>query len=289
MWQGSRLSKSGILKLIEDAVVSSARYMVSATLAEKRPEGWFKADSSLVMNVDIESQRIIRHILGADAPVVAEEDESTHRMVDSDQPFFLIDPLDGTTSCRRFWTERGGQIGFGPLVGYVEKGVLQASAFYSVPQRTLFVAERGHGTFECIVDFDAVPDVPALEYRKRLVVKPCASLRDAAALVFFGQRGEVRVAEKMRATNAVDNIYRFGGFANDCCRLARGKEQIIVQYSVKPWDFTAVLFAEEAGLAVIVDPAHTRTPLDQWKVAGDNPLVIAPANVIDQVVGYCVE
>jgi fructose-1,6-bisphosphatase/inositol monophosphatase family enzyme len=261
--------------------------MVGATLAEKRPEGWLKQDSSLVMNVDIESQRIIRGVLGVDAAVVAEEDESTHRMVSSEQPFFLIDPLDGTTSCRRFWTERGGQIGFGPLVGYVEKGALQAAAFYSVPQRTLLVAERGQGTFECVVDFDAVPDVPALEYRKQLLVEPCASLRDAAALIFFGQRGEVRVAERMRAANAVDNMYRFGGFANDCSRLARGQEQIIVQYAVKPWDFTAVLFAKEAGLAVVMDPAGAKTPLDDWSVASDNPLVIAPPNVIDQVLEYC--
>ena len=81
----------------------------------------------------------------------------------------------------------------------------------------------------------------------------------------------------------IENIYRFGGFANDCSRIAHGFEQIQVQFSVKAWDLTAALIAELAGATVIVDPKKSRTPLSEWKVTHTNPVVTAHPDCISKM------
>jgi fructose-1,6-bisphosphatase/inositol monophosphatase family enzyme len=92
-------------------------------------------------------------------------------------------------------------------------------------------------------------------------------------LFFISQFGEASVVEYLRKQNAIENIYRFGGFASDCARLAQGYEQIQIQFAVKPWDFAAVLLAAEAGCEVFCDPLKRRVPLKQWRIEHNNPVV----------------
>jgi fructose-1,6-bisphosphatase/inositol monophosphatase family enzyme len=268
------------VRLVEAAVLEAGRYLASELGSGRALEVSVKSDHSLVMNLDLESQRRILQKLGSDTPIVAEEDESSHPLIEKEGSYFLVDPLDGTTSCKRFLGERGGQVGYGPLVGYVHENRLSVASFYSVPHRQLFTAVLGQGAFVSEVDFVTAASA---DVRRRLEPKICPSLSEAGVLFFVGTTGEAKVVQHLKDLHAVENIYRFGGFANDCCRLAQGKEQLSVQFSVKPWDFTAVLIAAEAGLSVWADPLGKKVSLADWRIAMNNPLIVVQPSLSDDL------
>jgi len=261
----SDLPLRAIKDRIERAVLEAATYLDGAVNSGEKPDVQVKPDKTLVMNLDLESQRRILAILGNTHPVVAEEDPSSHTLIDSSASYFLVDPLDGTTSCKRFLGQRGGQVGFGPLVGFVENNQLMVASFYSVPHRTLFTAVRGEGTHA--LEYGAVSS-------RRLRPEACTDSTAAGVLFFVSPYGEARVIESLRSRNAIENVYRFGGFANDCSRLAQGFEQIQLQCNARPWDFSAVLLAAEAGYEVICDPLGRRVPLRDWRIEMNNAVAI---------------
>jgi fructose-1,6-bisphosphatase/inositol monophosphatase family enzyme len=110
-------------------------------------------------------------------------------------------------------------------------------------------------------------------------------LVEAGVLFFVGHNGETRVMQHLKNNNAIENMYRFGGFANDCARLAQGFEQMSVQFSAKPWDFSAALLAAEAGLEVWLDPLGRRIPLNEWRIEPNNPVIIVPPEIRDELFG----
>lgn len=256
---------------IEKAVLEAAEYLDRAVNSGEKLDVQVKPDKTLVMNLDLESQRRILAALGSAHPVVAEEDPSSHALIESSQSYFLVDPLDGTTSCKRFLGQRGGQVGFGPLVGFVQNNQLAVASFYSVPHRTLFTAVRGEGTYA----LESGASEPRLLKPER-----CVDLGTAGVLFFVSPYGEARVIEQLRSRNAIENVYRFGGFANDCSRLAQGFEQVQFQCNAKPWDFSAVLLAAEAGYEVICDPLGRRIPLREWKIEMNNAVAIMHKEIV---------
>jgi myo-inositol-1(or 4)-monophosphatase len=258
---------------IRECVLEAARYLDAAARSGEAPTVEMKADKTLVMNLDLESQRIIMSRLSGSYPIVAEEDPSSHSRIEHNDTYFLVDPLDGTTSCKRFLGQQGGQVGYGPLVGFVHGGELAVAAFYSVPHRQLFTAILGQGTF--VTTFS--DDWTTVVSEQKLLAAPCAGLQQAGMLFFISHYGEASVVEFLRKSNAVENIYRFGGFASDCARLAQSFEQIQLQFAAKPWDFSAVLLAAEAGCEVFCDPLNRRVPLRQWRIEPNNPIVTLPA------------
>ena len=263
---------------MESAVLDAAQYLELAASTGVALQVNVKADHTLVMNLDLESQRRVLSRLPEGHKVVAEEDESSHGLIHSAESYFLVDPLDGTTSCKRFFGQKGGHVGYGPLVGYVHEGALSVASFYNVPQGKLLTAVKGQGAYVATPDFSQAP-----LKRERLQPAPCNSLVQAGILFFIGHHGESRVMQHLRNNNALENMYRFGGFANDCSRLAQGFEQMSVQFSAKPWDFSAVLLAAEAGLEVWLDPLGRRIPLDQWRVEPNNPLIIVQPGIRDEL------
>lgn len=233
-----------------------------------------KADNTLVTNVDLALQEEILDRL-TDHVVVSEEMPETHALIGQTADFFVVDPLDGTTSCKRFFTSRNTQVGFGPMVGYVQSGRIAAVSFFNAPLRTLFVAERGKGAW---MQRDGGPYV-------RLQPTIPSSLVECGLLFYAGLSGELSFIERIRKHDLVENIYRFGGFANDCSRLAQGFEQVQVQFSVKAWDLPAALLIEEAGLAVRVrDTSNGWVPLSSWTVSHANPILAAPQQFFEQLI-----
>ena len=271
---------SHIVQVVESAVLDAAQYLEHAASTGVALQVNVKADHTLVMNLDLESQRRVLSRLPEGHKVVAEEDESSHGLIHSAESYFLVDPLDGTTSCKRFFGQKGGHVGYGPLVGYVHEGALAVASFYNVPQGKLLTAVKGQGAYVATPDFS---QAQAPLKRERLQPAPCNSLVQAGILFFIGHHGESRVMQHLRNNNALENMYRFGGFANDCSRLAQGFEQMSVQFSAKPWDFSAVLLAAEAGLEVWLDPLGRRIPLDQWRVEPNNPLIIVQPGIREEL------
>ena len=269
-----------IVALVESAVLDAASYLVGVVQSGEKIEVSVKADHSLVLNLDLESQRKILGRLKEAYPIVAEEDEASHRLIEQSSTYLLVDPLDGTTSCKRFLGQIGGQVGYGPLVGFVKDHVLTVASFYSLPHRKLFTAVKGEGCYASEIDF-VQRDTPTV--RKKLTAAPCHRLCEAGLLFLFGHHGESRVVQHLRNLNAVENIYRFGGFANDCARLAQGYEQLGVQFSVKPWDLSGALLAAESGLEVWLDPMAKRTILSEWRIRANNPLIITQPGMRDEL------
>ena len=268
-----------IAEIAELAVLEAAAYLEDAATSGTALQVNLKADKTMVMNLDLESQRRILAKLPHGVKVVAEEDETSHGLIHSAGSYFLVDPLDGTTSCKRFFGQKGGHVGYGPLVGYVHEGRLAVASFYNVPQGRLFTAVVGGGVYVSIPNFAK----REAGERSRLQPAPCLALSNAGVLFFVGHYGESRVMQHLRNNNALENMYRFGGFANDCSRLAQGFEQVSIQFTVKPWDFSAVLLAAEAGLEVWLDPLGRRMPLARWKIEPNNPLMIMQPGVRDEL------
>ena len=272
-----------LLQQMESATLAAAARILQIIDSNLPLEVHRKADQSLVTNLDLESHKVCLDRLGKVLPLISEEDPTTHKILGTSDRYFVVDPLDGTTACRRYPRLRGGQVGFGPMIGLVESGLLQAVAFYHIPQRMLFSAVLNQGSFsvELLSPGDANP--PALEQRKRLRLSVTPPLSESAVLFYAGTKGEATIIEKLRSRNLIENAFRFGGFANDCSRLAQGFEQASVQFSVKAWDFPATLLATEAGLSVLVDPLGQRSSLGNWKIQPENPVIIGYSDHLREI------
>lgn len=268
------------VRTVEAAVLEAGRYLREAAASGVAPTVNVKADHTLVMNLDLESQRRILEKLPSGYAIVAEEDESSHRLIETGGSYFLVDPLDGTTSCKRFLGQSGGHVGYGPLVGFVKDDVLSVASFYSIPHGKLFTAVKGEGTYVSTPEFS---DGASAGVRSRLQPTPCLSLQHAGVLFFVGRFGELQLLQHLRQKNAIENVYRFGGFANDCARLAQGFEQVDIQFTAKPWDFAAALLASEAGLEVWADPINRRVPMDKWRIEANNPVIITHPGIRDEL------
>jgi len=274
-----------IISTLEEAALAAGNHIQDAKKRKECLSVQVKSDKSLVLNLDVECQELILAMLAShsEIPIVAEETPSSHSLVDSAESYFLVDPLDGTTSCKRFLYEEGGQVGFGPLIGYVHGGVLSAAVFYSVPHRTLFSAVRSEGAFKSVYDSTG----ECLEAHTALRVSSERSLKEAGMLFFVSPYGESRIVEHFKNNHVVENIYRFGSFANDSARLAQGFEQVQFQLNAKPWDFSGVLLASEAGCEVYCDPLSRRIPLADWRIESVNPVVILQRGMRDEFFTVC--
>ena len=274
-----------ILDKMEQAVLEAARYQIAMLTSGSDLAVERKADQTLVTVLDIDSQRLLSKKLSGMCSIVGEEDEKSHDLIISSERYFVIDPLDGTTACKRFTTARGGQVGFGPLVGFVESGKLQSACFFNLPARTLTSAIRGLGCYQILFkEGQNLSDLlPQLSTRKKLSVEKAGELSDGAILFHSFTGEELPLVSIMMKNKVVETAYRFGGFANDCQRLAQGLEQVQIQYTVKAWDFSATLFEVEAGLQVICDPINNPTPFEDWKVKPMNPVIAAHPGLMPEV------
>lgn len=271
-----------ILADLESAVRAAAVYLIEVAASKEEARAWIKPDGSLLLSIDLACDKILVDKLMGVAPIVSEERGATHKLIESDEDYLVIDPIDGTSACKRFLRTLGGQVGFGPLVGLISKRRVEVAVFYHVPHRTLFTAIRGQGVRAVLLPNPALP-APRLQTRPVLRGSPATALRESVMLYFMGQGREGPLVESLKLSGTVENAYRFGGFANDCVRLAQGLEDIQFQLSVKPWDFAATLFPHETGFRTLMDPLNRRVAYDEWDIAEENPVLVAPPSLMDEL------
>ena len=262
------------LELIDIAALKAGSHLLHARKSKQPLEVFTKPDNSIVMNLDLECQSTIRTVLAGSLPILSEEDENSHSLMNKRGTYYIVDPIDGTASCKRFLNQDGGQIGFGPLIGLAIDGNLVAASYYNVPTRALFSASKGNGAYVFQSEDGAINNIPERNKRKRLLVASGRALNESAVLFFPGSLEELKVILYLRNNNVVENTYRLGGFANDCCRVAADFEQIELQCRVKAWDFSAAIIAAEAGLSVTVDPFGKQISLSDWQIAETNSTLI---------------
>ncbi|MBX7144062.1 MAG: hypothetical protein K1X79_06400 [Oligoflexia bacterium] len=232
-----------------------------------------KSDGSLVLSVDLESQECLRADLDGVAPQLSEEDPASFANLTAER-FISIDPLDGTSACKRYGLSQPGQLGFGPLLGLYTAGKLRAAIYCDIPNRRMLSAQVGKGTFFVDLRKSGSFDASSNE-RRQLLRQSFPALRDSAVLFYTGELGEMRIVEALRRDGLIETAYRYGGFANDCARLALGYEDAIIQFYAKVWDFPAVLFTAEAGLSVSCNPLEENKLLHDWAVRMDNMVIIS--------------
>jgi fructose-1,6-bisphosphatase/inositol monophosphatase family enzyme len=263
--------------LMEQAVRCAALKMIESIKDSHNVAQFRKRDRSWVLSLDLEANAVIRaELSGKSLPIVSEEEAATHALLHTEKSYFLVDPLDGTSVCRRFMHEGSQQLGFGPLVGLVIDGKIEAAVFANVCRGVIFSAQHGKGlTVSPIIDLAEVTKVP-----KRIISTP---LDECILLFHIGSVLECSIAYSLREQGVIDNAYRFGGFANDSSRLALGYEEIQFQLSVCPWDLPATLLAQEAGFAVILDPLNTSVVLNEWRLKENNPVLVCPPQVVGEL------
>ncbi len=131
-----------------EAIISAAREVGDAALRQWRHlkgggdlEQWRKADASLVCEVDMETDRRLRAILGAVDPAAGWLSEET-----ADDParlaaarIWCVDPIDGTRDFLR------GRAGWAVSIALVENGQPVFGVLYAPARDELWVAQAGGG------------------------------------------------------------------------------------------------------------------------------------------------
>ena len=131
-----------------EAVISAAREVGDAALGEWRHlrgggdlDHWRKADESLVSEVDIETDRRLKAILGAVDPEAGWLSEETADNPErlSRRRIWCVDPIDGTRDFLR------GRTGWAVSIALVDDGVPVLGVLYSPARDECWVASRGQG------------------------------------------------------------------------------------------------------------------------------------------------
>ncbi|HWZ88755.1 MAG TPA: inositol monophosphatase family protein [Polyangiaceae bacterium] len=195
-----------------------------------------KGPADFVSEADLQSETVIRRVLGAAYPDVRFQAEETDVDRASTGPRFIIDPLDGTTNFLREIPHFSISLAYADDTGTVAGVVLD-------PMRDeLFWAERGVGAFLG---------------ERRLRVSSLTSLE--AALIHTGipHRGAADHARYLsrlsRVMASVVGIRRMGSAALDLSYVAAGRGDAFFERGLKPWDLAAgMLLVCEAG-GVVTD------------------------------------
>jgi len=100
-----------------------------------------KDDDSPITQADIESNKILKEVLGETGITILSEEDSDDKKRLSEDKIWIIDPLDGTTD----FVNRTGE--FTIMVGLVENHESVLGLIYWPIKKKLYLAESGKGVF----------------------------------------------------------------------------------------------------------------------------------------------
>ena len=100
-----------------------------------------KDDDSPITQADIESNKILKEVLGKTGITILSEEDVDDKKRLSDDKIWIIDPLDGTTD----FVNRTGE--FTIMVGLVEKHKSILGLIYWPIKKKMYLAESGKGAF----------------------------------------------------------------------------------------------------------------------------------------------
>lgn len=204
-----------------------------------------KADGSLVTDADIASQRVIGEALAQRWPgsrLLGEEmgrAEQEAAIAQTDQPLWVLDPLDGTTNYA------AGVPFFAISLALIEGGEIRFGMVHDPSRAETFMALKGEGAW--------------LNGEPLILGEGCAeSLAESVAIVDF-KRLERGLATALVTAPPYRSQRGFGSVALEWCWLAAGRGHLYLHGGQKLWDYAAgELILREAGGAA---PGEGRAPL----------------------------
>ncbi|MDC0169720.1 3'(2'),5'-bisphosphate nucleotidase CysQ [Candidatus Nitrosopelagicus sp.] len=133
--------KSSLLELgkIIDGVVKAGEKVLEVYETDFSTEK--KDDDSPITQADIESNKILKEILGQTGITILSEEDTDDKKRLSEEKVWIIDPLDGTTD----FVNRTGE--FTIMVGLVEKQKSILGLIYWPIKKKMYLAESGKGAF----------------------------------------------------------------------------------------------------------------------------------------------
>jgi len=195
-----------------------------------------KGFGDYVTDADKAAEQAILTVLRSEAPDIATLAEESGGAVSSDQPFWAVDPIDGTTNFLR------GFPVVGISVGLMHRGRPLAGAVSAPLLGQAWCAARGLGA----VDAEGRP----------LRVRDDEQGRGVVATGFPFRRPELRpryLPVFDRAINEFEDIRRAGAAALDLAYSAQGTFDGFFELNLSLWDIVAgALLVTEAG-GVVTD------------------------------------
>ena len=174
-------------------------------------------------------------------------DPSLFGLIESSERIWILDPIDGTKNFVR------GLDGFGIMLAWAVRGVVEAAWVVLPARNEAFVAEKGSGAFvngkRLSIPPQRNPDVP----------------RGAVHLRFMSDEIAARVS---RATaGRFTPLTDVGCSAAAYSEIAKGERDFEVYYRLYPWDHApGALVLSEAGGTVRHASGETYTPRSRSQV-----------------------
>ena len=216
----------------------------------------YKSEIDLVTEIDHSVQSLLIDRLARMCPgarVLAEEQQE-HRAL-TDEPTFIIDPVDGTTNFVH------GVPHYCVSVAYAEQGEPVLGVVSAPALGEVFSSERGGGSFR---------------NAERIKVSPNSDPRRALGCTgLFGdsRAGRAAAAELMgRALDHLRDIRRMGAAALDLCYVACGRFDLFWERGLNAWDIAAgMLIVREAGGRVSDAHGDTEGIMLSGSIVAANP------------------
>jgi myo-inositol-1(or 4)-monophosphatase len=204
-----------------------------------RVERGIKADGSFITEADLAVQVRIEDYLRLHWPEVAflgeeMEAEAQKALMTSGQPFWCLDPLDGTSNFA------AGIPYYAVSLALISEGRSQLGIVYDPSRDECFSAQAGQGA---IINDEALNTVAT-----------GLDLNQTTALIDF-KRLPPELAARLVTERPYASQRSFGGVALDWCWLAAGRCHIYLHGRQNLWDYAAglLVFSEAGGLSTNLD------------------------------------
>lgn len=156
----------------------------------------------------------------------------------TDEPTWIIDPVDGTTN----FVHRVQEVAFSLGVTINKKTMI---GIVNVPVKNeMFTAQLGQGAFLNGVRLETNT---VTEMKNSLGIVEAGSSRDPDIV-------KAKIENMHSLVTNTHGIRSYGSAAINCCHVAAGRGDFYVEYGIHIWDYVAgALIAQEAG-ATVIDP-----------------------------------
>lgn len=223
-----------------DITRKAGEVVLAAVKREKRVSSK-STPTDLVTEADQQVEQLIISTLKERYPThrfIGEESSAAgERCVLTDEPTWIIDPIDGTCNFVHSFPMVAVSIGF------AVKKELEFGVIYHCFDGTLYTARRGHGAF---CNGAPIQVSKEKDFSKALILTEIGAKRDPATLdIFLGNMQKVLSAP-------VHGVRIIGSSTLALCHIATGAAEAYYQYGLHCWDIAAAaVIIREAGGCVI--------------------------------------